>query len=122
MTTPTSEDWAAALRSGEYAQAQGSLQTPNGYCCIGVYGKLCGLDFDGLSQDSLEVNGLTEWLEDYELRDRFGPTFSDKFAFLACLNDAGFTFEQIANFIEADIWPEDLDKAADNLTHGLPWE
>jgi hypothetical protein len=28
--------WLAALRSGKYKQAKGTLQNENGYCCLGV--------------------------------------------------------------------------------------
>jgi hypothetical protein len=30
------EAWASALESGEYKQAQGSLRTEEGFCCLGV--------------------------------------------------------------------------------------
>jgi hypothetical protein len=38
--------WVAALRSGEYEQAQHQLHTSHGYCCLGV---LC------------DISGLGEW-------------------------------------------------------------
>lgn len=38
MKPPKSEirKWIKALRSGEYRQARGRLQTERGYCCLGV--------------------------------------------------------------------------------------
>ena len=34
--TPAQKDWIAALRSGNYIQAKGYLQTTYGFCCLGV--------------------------------------------------------------------------------------
>lgn len=49
---PTLDEWAVALRSGEYRQGTGSLRTGNKFCCLGVYGDLC------------VKKGLASWKDD----------------------------------------------------------
>ncbi len=45
--------WTQALRSGEYAQAEGYLKASGGYCCLGVLaecaGELVGGKYRGFS-------------------------------------------------------------------------
>lgn len=40
MNQAIKAQWVAALRSGDYAQAEGQLRTYAGFCCLGV---LCDL-------------------------------------------------------------------------------
>lgn len=40
MNADVKAKWVAALRSGNYEQGEGALQTVNGFCCLGV---LCDL-------------------------------------------------------------------------------
>ena len=120
------EEWIEALRSGDFVQTQGALQDKKKCnCCLGVYCIISGEDFHeeitAGDWEALEVNDMTLWLPDYELREKFGNNFLDKFVFLALLNDSGFTFEHIANFLEAGEWPENLEEAANNLTYEKPW-
>lgn len=47
MTTKTQrkanrKKWVAALRSGEYAQCRGFLESDGSFCCLGVLSKLAG--------------------------------------------------------------------------------
>ena len=102
-----------ALRSGEYKQTRETLQDATGYCCLGVmcdvYRKETGAEL--LLSSGLETlagctlyaqEGVKEWVglvrsegDSYE-----NPT-------LAELNDdEGYTFSQIADFIESE--PEGL--------------
>lgn len=118
--------WVAALRSGEYDQGHGALkvewygvkdQKPS-YCCLGV---LCDLIDPNGWEDNLWVHadadpvhnqgysssyallpfslvGKVGFTEDGEL-----PGVTDRSGFrvtLASLNDAGFTFSQIADIVE----------------------
>jgi hypothetical protein len=39
---PHKDDWAAALRSGKYKQARGSLKRGGGYCCLAVWCLIAG--------------------------------------------------------------------------------
>lgn len=103
--------WLAALRSGNYKQASGSLvrlhsdpQTAE-FCCLGV---ACDIvdptawsdAYNGDSRESL----VRDWCDlSYDTTDSFpfiDPAASD---FLATRNDSGATFEQIANWIEENL-------------------
>lgn len=46
--------WVAALRSGEYTQGKANLYTPetDSYCCLGVAGRLNGIDTHKLAYKS----------------------------------------------------------------------
>lgn len=97
--------WLAALRSGEYQQAEGMLRSDVGFCCLGV---LCDLHAKA---------GLGAWDElSYENTVDLLPDIVAKWAELGnspCINDAllvdlndgvnGYeqrTFVQIADLIE----------------------
>lgn len=108
-----------ALTSGEYTQAQRSLRTENGFCCLGV---LCDLyrketgDQKEWSVD-IDVNGVVthSFLGEtgvlpYEVRNWAGMK-SDNGGFdmdhegyrtlcLSGMNDGGCTFEEIAEAIK----------------------
>jgi hypothetical protein len=114
--------WVAALRSGEYKQAQGALRTPDGMCCLGV---LCDLHsketetawaredggdvddcYDG--ETALLPASVLEWAGLYgQLGDsKNHPVVSvdGKLVGLADLNDGAgrrkHTFPEIADLIE----------------------
>ena len=105
MNQAIKAQWIAALRSGNYAQTQGMLQSYAGFCCLGV---LCDLHaktgmgaWDDLSYDGnsdLLPDSVAEWAELEE-----SPFIND--APLVDLNDGvnGYeprTFAQIADLIE----------------------
>lgn len=122
MSTPTEErranvsaeikePWLAALRSGEFKQAQGSLVrglrdgqgNPTGqlgYCCLGVLCVAMGWElrdeiggaFTGISSGPPQLIGP---YNDSGLTD-------DNRAYLAQLNDSGRTFAEIADVIERE--------------------
>lgn len=126
MRKEIAERWVAALRSGEYEQSAGFLQTTEGYCCLGV---LCDLHMretgdgewlppkfdDSVGQwrlryrDDLGVDGertpplgVHAWadMEDTPtvfFRHRLGTEIRDA---IANLNDGGYTFAQLADLIE----------------------
>lgn len=108
--------WTAALRSGEYSQTIGELNTSEGFCCLGVACKVF------IPKSKLEYNGdgfiggglpscqkhAPEWLQNlsvnfYKLTD---TRITD-------LNDLGmkhedpmidrvpFSFDEIADILEA---------------------
>ncbi|MFC4114138.1 hypothetical protein [Nonomuraea zeae] len=118
MNAEVKADWVAALRSGEYTQAEGKLFDPEtgGYCCLGV---LCNLaEKKGLIQRQVDEADGTVWfgpsytvLEDETVRTWAGldssnpdlphPNGDDYLPGSAAgLNDNGFTFSQIADLIE----------------------
>lgn len=36
------DNWIKALRSGDYGQTQGTLHSPEGFCCLGVFCEING--------------------------------------------------------------------------------
>lgn len=95
--------WVKALRSGKYKQAQGALQTRDGYCCLGV---LC------------DISKISYFTAGYYLKDHeFPPAEVQEYAglqtkngyftksngnteTLSVLNDGGHSFKYIARIIE----------------------
>jgi len=111
--------WIAALRSGEYSQAQGYLRTETGFCCLGVACHLCdptkwsplrggGGEIEPHYRYGYDRSGLPFQVgEDYCLRDADG-TFgwrrgTDQQESLASLNDGGASFGEIADVIEREL-------------------
>jgi hypothetical protein len=98
-----------ALRSGEYKQTREALQDGGGYCCLGV---MCAV-FEKETGETIrrgpktgqilggnlfDQRGVQEWVG---LVDSEGD--SDGERTLAELNDGeGYTFSQIADFIESE--------------------
>lgn len=112
----------AALRSGKYQQAKGVLRSSTAFCCLGVAchlydSKYWEEDFDG----DYSYLGLTGYLpnpvrDDLQWKHYEGSLrFFDREefpVFLSTLNDTGFTFNQIADLISADLVvksDEDID-------------
>ena len=92
------QNWVKALRSGEYRQGVNFLERRNGECCcLGVASKLLR-DNHAVGDD-----GEYKHFGDYGLMSPQGRIFYTKFS-LADLNDNhGWTFEEIANLIEASL-------------------
>lgn len=116
------EKWIAALRSGEYGQGKGTLNSaPNEFCCLGVACKLYDkkplyytCDNHKLMAGSFPTfsshkkNNIPKWL--HEINEDFCMQTGYS---LSQLNDSGltesgnafdrerFTFEEIADLIEA---------------------
>lgn len=100
--------WTAALRSGEYKQAEGFLRHVDwdsgvkGFCCIGVLGDIQGLDWDqrnGICNPSCDIGAAYNANIPYETRDR-----------LAKMNDGSadgetrkHSFAEIADYIDANL-------------------
>ena len=117
--------WVAALRSGQYAQGKGYLNSEGGYCCLGV---LCevqlrpkylynvGLSRYGYDNDEVGLslrNPLCELLGDYgyfpssvtgTLAAGDGESGSTATA-LSDLNDDGVPFSDIVTVLEL-LWCE----------------
>lgn len=109
--------WIAALRSGEYSQTRGSLCDKSGFCCLGVAAELTpGIRKQrepftaygeeetggGLPRETAEWLGLTAANGD----PRIVNPWEAPYRALIDLNDvAGWTFEEIANVLEAQ--PDD---------------
>lgn len=119
--------WVSALRSGEYEQGIAALRSGNKFCCLGVLCDIAIKQFDldvevehkeGCSDptccNSFEYDGEGSFLppsvQDWaEMPDKIGKLetpvdFSGatggRLFSLYAANDAGLTFEQIADIIE----------------------
>jgi len=121
MKKEIADRWVAALRSGKYKQGQYHLNDGNGnYCCLGVLCELAKEDgivtsskfklFDGpeviLYKDktnSESVSFLPAQVSYWAGIETSAAYSTKNRASLAALNDAGQTFEYIANVIE-DEW------------------
>ena len=115
--------WIDALGSGEYPQAIGCLNDGKGFCCLGVLadlhvkeGEAAWLRYEGMYKYKTPDNMIGEAsVLPYTVRQWSGlengvgslPSFTDRngkeYTALTQLNDDGFTFEQISDFIRAFI-------------------
>lgn len=114
MLNENAKKLVAALRSGEYEQGTGWLCNGGKHCCLGVASELYAKenpDFTVIDKDGIKTFGgntatcplsVKNWLG---LWSDFGTT-KDENKSLVSLNDTGFTFNEIADFIESE--PEGL--------------
>lgn len=120
MNPDVKTKWINALKSGDYTQAKGYLQTTEGYCCLGVLCDLALKDgaidapefssyegepahyaFDGMTGDL--PFSVMEWAG-LNSHDPVVPTIDGDTATLAILNDErGYNFNQIADVIEKEL-------------------
>jgi hypothetical protein len=122
MLNENAKKWVAALRSGEYRQAQQVLRKENKFCCLGVacdlYGKEHGIEWKKvgdayyfLDEKMVLPKSVKEWLgtltsgtffEDKSVpeKDRYRHTQ------LSSKNDRDSSFAEIADIIESE--PEGL--------------
>jgi hypothetical protein len=112
MNPDVKAQWVAALRSGEYKQGRGRLGYHDGdddrMCCLGVLSHLAHqaevcdqeVDEDGEFTYSGSINYLPYRVVDWAELDTHNPGVLEDENNLANLNDAGFTFDQIADLIE----------------------
>ena len=91
------QKWLEALRSGDYQQCQQQLTDGRGYCCLGVYAVINGIDIPvpnyGAHDDEIEANRSS-----YKEMGKLIPyaVFSKGIS----MNDDGNSFAEIANMIE----------------------
>ena len=102
--------WCEALRGEKYEKGRNYLRSPPDeikegysvrYCCLGVAVSLAGGEkvLQKMGRNSLETN---EFPRGYKKLDKELGLTQVRRALLAEMNDDGrFTFEDIANFIEA---------------------
>ena len=116
---PGKAEWVKALRSGEYKQGRSCLMDEDGcYCCLGVlskvqgrlnsYGVDGGTGYGGSSVTLSHDNPLRKWLKQAGGFPNGGhvqgvDSNGDERPYneLAAMNDNGYTFEQIADVIDA---------------------
>jgi hypothetical protein len=103
--------WVAALRSGGYKQGKSFLycSIEDNYCCLGVAGAVAGLDKTTMAGESYFSTFKGEVPKGYPTflttghREliRFGNTYADDT--LMQMNDSGKSFDEIADYIEANL-------------------
>lgn len=93
--------WVAALRSGNYKQAQGKLQDGDALCCLGVLREI-------VTPGSTESRGGQNQMPVQAVINALGiPLYvGDSDALIAAatfseMNDSGKSFSEIADAIEA---------------------
>jgi len=101
------KEWIKALRSGEYEQTRYTLSgvEKNSYCCLGVYGHLCGITKNEMGSIGLLNDFNSTFGTDIQL-----PTKYEE-GDLATWNDGedGFvkhTFDEIADILEGNMKPK----------------
>ena len=121
MKPEIKQKWLNALRSGEYTQSQERLRSDDGYCCLGV---LCDLyieenkgyywfgdvdDYLFMSHNSDSYYEGTylpfpvmEWSCLKDSNPIVIDNYGDRIA-LSDLNDTGFSFDEIADYIEKQL-------------------
>lgn len=98
LTNEQFDQWVAALRSGDYEQGENCLGHGNeygGYCCLGVLCALNGVD--------MNTYGYMTGVDECEIPQGSGLeriTNSQRNA-LAKKNDTGYSFRDIADYLEA---------------------
>lgn len=116
MTSELLNKWTDALESGEYPQTRGRLylskkvceeqsylDTPIGYCCLGVLSEVAGIE---ISEDGSECMIESKEVGYDPLESLIGPSVSLRS--LYDLNDRlRKTFPEIAQWIRENIKPTD---------------
>lgn len=113
--------WVEALKSGEYKQIRDFLHTKEGYCCLGVaceiFKDVCNLNKEENSYGIWSYNGNDCFLpkevvnllelnnEEGRFRESLKMKRSNNHRYytvysLSEMNDDGFSFNEIAKFIE----------------------
>jgi hypothetical protein len=92
--------FVAALRSGKYKQGKDYMYnaSSDSYCCLGVAGRVCGIDnkiLDGNAFFMPNDNGV--------VGTQYPDVLMDRWAELAGMNDGGDSFDEIADWIEANL-------------------
>ena len=95
-------EWIEDLESGKFSQSKGSLKSPEGHCCLGVWceGRY-PYDGEDFLYDGIHFHaGLPESGPFRSLMGNFLPVRIDGIIYghLAEMNDKGFTFREIAAF------------------------
>lgn len=111
--------WLAALRSGKYQQTIGALCKDGGFCCLGVCSIIREdatlIEDDGAKRKFSYIEAVEYYLnfpEENWMKRNYGFYYNHPVVYarvnelsirkaLAWLNDAGYTFETIANVIES---------------------
>ena len=107
MSLKLRQEWAEALRSGDYVQSEGRLKTYSGYCCLGVYCELKGVDIlhchSEPNQTRLNKNdAIFNTVESGNPRIGLRNCINKSPVLSSTLNDGGYSFDQIADLIHPE--------------------
>jgi hypothetical protein len=106
-------EWVDALRSEEYGQTKGQLRNAGRFCCLGVacevaakHGVTCRLEEGYASQDDFPATldlpyTVRDWLGLDSTVGRLVNEDAGEYALDGLNDNAEWTFEQIADLIEA---------------------
>lgn len=106
MNPDYKQKWIAALRSGQYRQAQERLRKDGAFCCLGV---LCDITKDAVrgdwdDDDGFNIDGIYEWQTLPDQVSELVALDDDKHDALTHMNDVdGKSFAEIADYIEANL-------------------
>lgn len=100
-------EWIKALRSGKYKQGTGKLCLLGRYCCLGVLAKIKGM-LDHNDMFMRNPNSLTDVSEEGCIVHHYLPMGEPNGIGLTQntlmeMNDHGKSFDEIADFIEANM-------------------
>ena len=108
MIAELKSKWLKALRSGRYKQGKSRLrQIANGkelHCCLGVLGRVMRVKWaEDAMYYSVKDNGVCHgvWLPTSLLK-KVGLS-NDEQGTLGGMNDGGYTFKEIADYIEKQL-------------------
>lgn len=93
--------WTEALRSGSFKQAQRTLRSEEGYCCLGVLCEVMGAKWqrDGSARIGSELQAYYLSNKALETADLSDPQQSTLYG----MNDNGASFKEIADYIEQNL-------------------
>lgn len=104
LPSPFTKKWCKALRSGKYKQTTGVLHNEEGYCVLGLVGKLCGIPSSVLIHTQRFVDLSQEYQKKIpgELNDLIDNR--GIISELLFLNDSEhYTFEELADWLEQNV-------------------
>lgn len=113
MNQQVKQQWVQALRSSQYEQTTNYLRTQQGYCCLGVLCDLYakehndvewdvagGVDYEFLSEIQSLPEEVVQWAGLSDEDPYYFEADVERNIHLAEINDAGASFEKIAQLIE----------------------
>jgi hypothetical protein len=108
--TEPQQKWVNALRSGKYEQCTGALTKDGKYCCLGVACEISSIELNpGWRNEGTLFYEARPVQEELGLKSPSGAFDGEGIDLesttcneLSRLNDAGWTFNQIADFIESN--------------------
>lgn len=108
MNKELKEKWIKALRSGKFKQGRSFLNANDKYCCLGV---LCEIHPEiEKNRDDAINNGYLFYYGNKQMRSVLNSAFRKEVGIddnqqstLISMNDSGYTFNQIADWIEDKI-------------------